>query len=113
MPLPVRVTFRDIEHTEAVEAKVRQRAAKFEKFADRATALNVVIAAPHARSHGPSHKGKLYHITLELVLPGGEVVVHKGEDGNHAHEDVYVAIRDAFEALERRALDHFGKMADH
>lgn len=113
MPIPVRITFRDVEPSEAVETKVHQRAARLEKFADRATALNVIVAAPHARSQGPSHKGKLFHVTLELVLPGGEVVVHKGDDGNHAHEDVYIAVRDAFEALERRAQDHFGKLADH
>lgn len=113
MPIPIRITFRDIDPSEAVEAKVQKRAARLEKFADRATALNVIVAAPHARCQGPTHKGKLFHVTLELALPGGEVVVHKGEDGNHAHEDVYVAIRDAFEALERRARDHFARMADH
>ncbi len=113
MAIPVRITFRDIPSSEAVEAKIHERAAKLEKFAERATGLNVIVAAPHGRSQGPTRKGQLYHFTLELLLPKGEVVVHKGDTGDHSHEDIYVAMRDAFKALERRAQEHFAKLGDH
>lgn len=110
MPFPIHITFRDIPPSDAIEARIRERADRLEKFADRATSLRVIVAAPHARSQGPSHKGQLYQFTLELVMPKGEVVVHQGDTNDHAHEDVYVAMRDAFEALERRAHEHVSRL---
>ncbi len=110
MAIPVQITFRDIPQSDAVEARIRERAERLAKFAERATSLHVIVSAPHARSQGPSHKGQLYQFTLELMMPKGEVVVHQGDKGDHAHEDVYVAMRDAFEALERRAHEHLSKL---
>jgi ribosome-associated translation inhibitor RaiA len=57
----------------------------------------VVVEAPH-RQH---KKGTLYHIRVDLTLPGEEIVVDRDPD-DHAHEDVYIAIRDAFEAVRRQ-----------
>ena len=39
---------------------------------------------------------------LEIVTPSGEIRVHRGQHDNHAHEDLYVTIRDAFDAAERQ-----------
>ncbi len=110
MALPVHITFRDIPQSDAIEAKIRKRAERLERFADRATSLHVIVSAPHARPQGVHHKGQLYHFTLELVMPKGDVVVRQGDTGNHAHEDVYVAMRDAFAALERRANEHLERL---
>ena len=33
---------------------------------------------------------------------GGEIVVNRNGERNHAHEDVHVAIRDAFAAMARK-----------
>lgn len=110
MPIPTQITFRDIPPSEAIEAKVRQRAERLERFADRATSLHVIISAPHARSHGVHHKGQLYQFTLEMVMPRGDIVVSQGDSDKHQYEDVYVAMRDAFAALERRVHEHIEKL---
>jgi ribosomal subunit interface protein len=110
MGIPVQITFRDIPSSNAIEARIQKYAEKLDRFTDRATSLHVIVAAPHARSQGPQHKGQLYQFTLELTLPKGDIVVRQGDTGNHAHEDVYVAMRDAFKALERRTHEHFEKL---
>ena len=105
MVIPVQITFRDIDPSDAIEARVNDRVKRLEKFAKRASGLHVTIAAPHHSGQ----KGKLFQFTLELLVPGGDIVVKQGDTPNHAHEDVYVAMRDAFSALERRVHGHVDK----
>jgi ribosomal subunit interface protein len=105
MAIPVQITFRDIDPSDAIEAQINDRVKRLEKFAKRATGLHVAVAAPHQSGY----KGKLYQFTLELLMPGGDIVVKQGDTPDHAHEDVYVAMRDAFAALERRVHDHVDK----
>lgn len=101
MQAPPQITFRDMDHSDAIEARIRERVAKLEEFCERITSCRVVVEAPH-RHHA---KGKLYNVRIDLIVPGGEVVVNREEHANHAHEDVYVAIRDAFDSAQRQLQD--------
>jgi cold shock CspA family protein/ribosome-associated translation inhibitor RaiA len=100
--IPVQITFRNIEPTAAIAANVRKKAEKLERFSDHLMSCRVVIEAPH-RHH---HKGKLYHVRVDLGVVGDELVVTHEGPLNHAHEDVYVAIRDSFEAAVRKVEDY-------
>jgi ribosomal subunit interface protein len=102
MELPVQISFRGVPPTDAIEAKVRARAARLERYYDHVMACRVMIEAPHRRHH----QGKLYHVRIDLTVPGGELVVTREPPEHHAHEDLYVAIRDAFDAAQRRLEDH-------
>ena len=102
MKLPLQVTFRHMDPSPAIEANIRERAARLDRFHGRITGCHVVVEAPHRR-HA---KGKLYTVRVDLVVPGGEIVVNRGAHDRHAHEDVFVAIRDAFSATQRRLKDH-------
>ena len=102
MQIPLQITFRDIDQSDAVEARIRERVDRLEKFFDRITGCRVMVEAPHARHH----KGKLYHIRVDLTVPGSEIVVRREPQAHHAHEDIYVAIRDAFNAAQRRLQDY-------
>lgn len=106
MTLPIEISFRDIKPSAAVEARVREKAAKLERFFERAISCRVVIEAPH-RHH---HQGKLYNVRIQLSLPGQDLLVDQEHKKDHAHEDVYVAIRDAFRALERQLKARAEKM---
>ncbi len=61
----------------------------------------VVIEAPNRRRHGD-----LYHIRVDLKVPGNEIVVKRDPPEHHAHEDIYVAVRDSFDAVRRQLEDH-------
>jgi len=99
--VPVQITFRGMETSEAVEARIREKVAKLESFHDRITSCRVVVEAPHRRHQ----KGRLYSVSIDLTVPGGELVVNNEKRFDHSHEDVYVAIRDAFGAMRRRLED--------
>ena len=98
MNVAAQVTFRNMDRSEFVEAAVHERITKLDSMAERLTSCRVAVEALH-RHH---HKGHLYHVRIDVTLPGKELVVgHEGHD-KHAHEDVYVAVRDAFGAMERQ-----------
>ena len=102
MQIPLQITFRDMEPSEAVEINVREKAQKLERFAEHITSCRVTIEAPHKHHH----KGQLYAINIDITLPGEEIVANRNPDKNHAHEDIYVAIRDAFKAAQRQLEDY-------
>lgn len=102
MQIPLQISFQGMDPSPAVEARIREKAAKLERFHDRIIGCNVVVEAPH-RHH---RHGKLYNIRIDLSVPGKDVFVGRSGPLNHAHEDIYVAIRDAFNAAGRQLQDH-------
>ncbi len=106
MDIPLQVSFRNMDRSEAVEARVREKAEKLEQFYGHLTSCRVLVEAPERRRH----KGKLFHVRIELGLPGKELVVSRHPKDKHAHEDVYVAVRDAFDAARRQLEDRVRKM---
>ncbi len=105
MDTPLQVSFRNMDRSEAVEARVREKATKLEQYFDHITSCRVVVEAPERRHH----QGNLFRIRIELGLPGKELVVSRHPKDKHAHEDVYVAIRDAFDAARRQLEDYARK----
>ncbi len=99
------VVFRGIEHSQAVEDAVHKRLNKLERFSDEIHSLRVILETPH-NNH---HKGKVYHVGVEALIPNHDVHVTHEQHDKHEHEDIYVAIRDAFNALERRLKGVYGK----
>ena len=103
MQQDAQIVFLGIEHSDAVEANVRKHLERLEEHYDRIIGCRVVIDAPH-RHH---QQGNIYSVRVVLSVPGHEIVVtHDSRSAPrvHAREDLYVAIRDAFDAV-RRQLD--------
>ena len=100
--MPVEITFRHMEPSPALEARIHQRAAELDQFFDRITATRVVVECRHPRQH----QGKLFEVLVDLKLPGSEIVVGRDPGMNHAHEDAHVAVRDAFDAARRQLEDY-------
>ena len=100
--VPLNITCRGIESSAALEDAVRKRADKLERFCDDITHCRVVVEKPHKHHH----HGNLYHVRIDVTVPGKELVVRRAPEAHHAHEDVYVAIRDAFDAMRRQLEDY-------
>jgi ribosomal subunit interface protein len=105
MQLPLQVTFRDMPRSEAVEIKVREKAEKLSKFYDRIMSCRVVVQAPHLHHH----QGKLFSVRIDITVPNDELVVSRDHHDDHSHEDIYVALRDAFNAAERQLKNYVRK----
>jgi ribosomal subunit interface protein len=98
MQIPIEITLRDIPHSDAVETRVREKIEKLDRFHERVMSCRVTVESPQQRKH----QGKLYSVHIDMKVPGGgELVVNRIQN-----EDIYVAIRDAFNAVARQLEDH-------
>lgn len=102
MQLPLQVTFRHMDTSDAVLAIIQEKADKLDRFSEHIMACRVVVEAPHQHHH----KGKLYRISVDITVPGGEIFASRNSDENQAHQDINVAIRDAFNAAKRQLEDY-------
>ncbi len=98
MQFLLQVTYRDLTPSRAVTAKIRGKADKLERFYDRITGCRVVVESPQAHRH----KGGIFHVRIGLTVPDGELVVSRDHHDRPDHTDLYVAIRDAFDAVGRK-----------
>ncbi len=126
MKIPLQITYRHMEATSAIEDNIREKAAKLDELHDGIMGCRVTIEAPHHHHR----KGIAYVVRIDLTVPGGELVINRQpkrlvpkktngkaepdkdfaeshEPSKHAaREDLYVAIRDAFNAAGRKLQDH-------
>ena len=92
----LQITWHGLDHSEAIETQIRQRAAALEKFYPNITSCRVAVELPHRHKH----QGKHFNVRIDLRVPHGEVVVNRDR-----HEDIHVALRDAFDAARRQIED--------
>lgn len=97
MQRPLHIVLRDIPASPALEAHIREKMEKLEAF--YAHIIGCTVTVQLAGRH--KHQGKFFNVRIDLTVPGGEVVVNRD-----MHEDVYVALRDAFDATKRRLEDY-------
>lgn len=92
------ISFRDIDHSDAIEHQIRQKALKLTNRYDDITGIRAVVALPHNHSN----KGKIAHISLEIGLPGELIAITNDNHDNRDHENMYIALRDAFDKAQRK-----------
>ena len=101
----LQVVYRGIEYSKAVDRNIRKNVTKLERYCDKITGCRIVIDVPH-NNH---KKGKQYHITIDVSVPNGEIVANNLQHDNAAHENIYAAIRDAFNATQRQLKSECGR----
>jgi len=113
MRIPLKITWRQMDPSSFAEAEIRERAGKLEQFYDDITRCEVTVEMPHKHRH----QGNLFSVRIDVTVPGKEIVVQRSPDEHQAHEDPYVAIRDAFDAMRRQLEDYSriqrGKVKTH
>jgi ribosome-associated translation inhibitor RaiA len=100
---PVEITLRGVPHSGALERYVGEQARQLDRQCDRIHACHVVVEALHR----PKQQDAQFAVRLNITLPGTEVVVNR-EHG----EDVYIAVRDAFEAAGLQLKDHMRRLGN-
>lgn len=98
----VDIHFRAMDPSKAVEAAVHKWVARLEQTFDRIEDCSVVIEIPHNHHR----QGKTFQVHITLAVPGRTIVVSRDPGADHRHEDLYVAIADAFRAARRQLQDH-------
>jgi ribosomal subunit interface protein len=102
MQLPLQVSFRHVEHSEAIENIVREKAATLDKFASDIMSCRVMVE----RAGKHHQRGNLYEVRIDLTVPGEEIVVTREPSQHTEYKDIHVALRDAFDSARRQLEDH-------
>lgn len=102
MRLPLQITFRHMSPSPALEARIRKLASRLDRFSGHIIRCHVIVEPPAHHQH----QGFLYDFRIDITLPDEEIAIGHAHPADHAHEDAYVALRDAFRAARRRLEDY-------
>lgn len=109
MKIPLQIVFRHMESSEALESKIKLRTEKLEKFSDDIIGCRVVLEEPHHHHQ----QGGEFHVCIYITVPGNELVACRDPGKNSNHQDPYVAVRDAFNAMEKQLREYTDKRKGH
>lgn len=99
MQLPLQITYRAMKRSEALDQRIRDKAAKLQTFYPRITSCRVAVEERHRKRQ----QGNEFCVRLDIRVPQSEIAINRDH-----HEDVYVALRDAFDAARRKLEDRAG-----
>lgn len=102
MSMDLRVAFRGMQPSPALEHRIREHASHLARFCDEIRSCRVMVELPHRHKH----QGQLFHARVDLHVPGAEIVAGRTPGERHAHEDAYSAVNDAFRAAGRQLQDY-------
>lgn len=102
MTFPISVTYRHMDASPALDERIGELAGRLARASSHILRGHLVIEAPHQHSQ----QGRLFEVRLDLQVGGRQIAVHRTKSANPAHEDVYVALRDAFRAARRKLREH-------
>jgi ribosome-associated translation inhibitor RaiA len=97
MQTPVEIVFDDIESSSAFEQRIRERARRLGRVYDGITSCHVALSIPQRDPCA----GRSWCVRVEVRVPGAELATAPDPGDVAAHDDLLVAIRDAFDVMER------------
>jgi len=80
---------------------VRRHWEKLERFYERITSCHVTLALPHQHQH----TARPVRVSIDLTLPGHEIVVNHARDDDARTHDAHAAVDHAFDQAGRRLHD--------
>jgi ribosome-associated translation inhibitor RaiA len=102
MKIPLEITYRGLQPSDVIDEVIRKQVAALERRYDRIMACRVSVEAPHRHQKS----GNRFRVRVDLTVPGKEIVAGRSHEADGAHEDLRVALRDAFRACRRQLQDH-------
>lgn len=102
MKLTPQITYRDVESTPALDRSIRASARRLDRYHPAILGCRIAVESPHRHQR----KGRHYRVRIDLTVPGKELVVGHHAEHSPAHEDLAVALRDAFRAARRELQGH-------
>ena len=93
------VVYRDLDASPALTDTINKKLEKLYKFSDSIIHSRVVLDSPHNHKH----KGKLFRASIEIDMKGLPLQVSNDD------ESVHVAVRDAFDCMERKLKEESSK----
>ncbi len=99
MQLPVEISYRGVDKTDEIEALVRDKASRLDKFCDHINRCDVIVEHPnHAQ-----HSGSPFRVRIDVTVPPHhELVVDEKPTKHEMHEPLTKVINEAFRTMERQ-----------
>jgi cold shock CspA family protein len=95
LPVPLELSFREVQHRDELEQLVRKHAERLERFCDHIDSCRVAVERPH-RHQGA---GDEFRVRIDLrIAPSHELVVTQ----QSTEAAIDKVVRDAFHVAERR-----------
>jgi ribosome-associated translation inhibitor RaiA len=95
------LTFRHIDRSGALEERARELGSRLERFSDRVTQCHMTLEGPDGRRG----TGASYLVKIDMTVPGAQIHADSLHADGAAHEDIYLALRDAFNNAKRQLQD--------
>jgi len=95
----LQITVRSISDSPTIEYHIRKHYGKLNRIYSKISNCRVVIDVP--QNH--KHKGKIFSVSIDIIIPGKELISRKQS------QNLYVAIRDSFAAIEKLLEKHIKK----
>lgn len=106
MEVPPEISFRNVEPTQEIKAKIHDEIDKLDRLYPRVIACRVMVDVPHKRHE----TGNLYHVRIDLTIPKQELVVSRDPPEQQSRESLSAAISDAFTDMQRQLKEHVARM---
>lgn len=99
MQVPLEVTYRGVEKSDAIDTLIDEKVEKLEEVCDYINSCHIAIEKPHDR---PSH-GSPYRVRLDITVPPGhEIIAENNQSEGDQYQPLNAAVREAFDAARRQ-----------
>jgi ribosome-associated translation inhibitor RaiA len=110
MQVPLEISYREVEKTEALESLVMENVNELENFYNNIISCRIAIEKPNSTVSS----GNPYRVRIAVrVPPGHELIVTKDQGDSDPEMPLGAVIRDAFSAVERQLKDLNGKQKNY
>jgi len=99
--IPYQISFLDFSESDAVKFAIQKRIERLEHFFDQVITCQVVVSCPHRKRSSD----RLCQTQIRLFTKGESAIVNRDPQKNESHRNIYIAIRDSFDSLERILKD--------
>ena len=101
MQVPLEINFHNMDRSEALATRVKDRVSRLEKATDAIISCRIVLEAIQKQSHG-----RTLLISIKLDLPSKNIVVKREQRRQALKGDSYQVVNTAFDVVERQLADH-------
>jgi ribosome-associated translation inhibitor RaiA len=90
------ITYRHMPHSAVLDEKILELSRKLQELHPRITSIHVIVDELDRNKE----QGRLFEARLDVKAPHAEIVAN-----HQRHQDPYVAMRDAFDAVMRQITE--------
>jgi ribosome-associated translation inhibitor RaiA len=102
MAIQLQATYRSFSPPIKAESRIQQRLKSLERLHQGIQSCALIAE----KFHDHQLRGTVYRVAIAAMLSGGETIADHDHHNQHSHEDLFVALDDAFDALERVLKTH-------